>query len=724
MFLQLRSLVSNIKRNDQTICSALILVSSILSSACSDSSTDLTQESSDPNSLLPSEIFTSETALTNAYEHEVKTYRGASSSRLGESVDTLGDINGDGFSEYIIGAPEIGTGTGYVSVQNGVDGSRIFKVSGDNVGDAFGVSVSQLADVDNDGVMDILVGAIYGGPFGNGYVKVLSGIDGSEVHNLSVGSDQIAEFGWRVLGLDDINNDGYGEIVVGTIKDSSSGTIEAGHVRIYSGLDAELMHSYIGNGPYRHLGQSLAQVGDIDGDNTPDLAMGSPIGNAPAYDYAGLVQIVSGLDGSIINTFYGPEQGTSPNDASRFGRSISTAGDLNGDLVPDLVVGAITDATGGANAGKVYVLSGADGSEIFTVISDSAEEFFGESVSGGRDVNQDGVPDIVASGFNGGVVISGADRSILFRTPALLPELSTEGNNNSGGDSNEQPDVKSFGTVKLVEDLNKDGYDDILLGSPLDSANGVFSGKVTLFSGKPADNIEIVDSFESASFADGKDGNSAKYLHSCSIDDQNVGDGQLTISGPIAGCEENSSIISSREIGGELVFSTRVVLDGNPMTMGAGITLAAMSADGTELALLALLRTSVEGFTNDAIILSLGDELAVQAESLGEEPQISEVAIITDDTESYSVPHEIELKINLGREGDSLVAHGSYRELPAEVESQQLAAIPFISMNSAGGPDTVFPLGSSLRFSVIGANQSPGNEFNFSINEVRVTSLE
>ncbi len=79
--------------------------------------------------------------------------------------------------------------------------------------------------------------------------------------------------------------------------------------------------------------------------------------------------------------------------ATRFGRSVSGAGDINRDGYPDLIVGAITDTAGGENAGRVFVYSGADGSELFNIIGEIEGGFFGETVSGGRDINADGVPD-------------------------------------------------------------------------------------------------------------------------------------------------------------------------------------------------------------------------------------------------------------------------------------------------------------------------------------------
>lgn len=664
----------------------------------------------EPIDTFPAQV---DTSLRQIY-----LYQGGEQARLGEAVAGLGDVDGDGIGDYVLAAPELEVGAGYISVHSGADGRRLYRVVGDQSGDAFGISVAASFDIDGDAIEDIIVGAIYGGPVGNGYVRILSGADGSAVHTFTDLASSVSEYGWRVAGPGDLDGDGFGEIVIGTIKDSVDGVTEAGRVRVFSGQTKILLYSFQGSGPFRHLGQSVSGVGDVDQDGYPDFAMGSPIGDSATEQFVGRVAVVSGQEGTLIHEFFGPSADSAQN-ASRFGRSVAGAGDVNGDNVPDIVVGAITYSSTGANpaqsTGKVYVFSGLDGSELFSRDGDIAGGSFGESVSGAGDLNGDGVDDIVATGLYGGLAISGADQSILFRTTQLVPS-----NGTGGAELTNPPEVKSFGMVRVIDDINQDGASELLLGAPLDSTGAMFSGKVLLISGKVLAEQRFEDDFEDDIFADGSAGEPANFLATCGISDADVFNGQMTISGPLNNCDDSTAIITASGYPGEKTVTLQVSFSNGGLVFGEGITLAIIGADGSDIALLALLRTAAQDVFSDAVIITLGDESAVQAEGRGQQPVLTGVSVITQDASDYSFPDIFEMRIILNASGEELLASGSYRSWNKDLTPADIQQIPFIELSvpTGGGAPTVFSAREIHRFGFIGAHTTAGDPFSFAIDSL------
>ena len=299
---------------------------------------------------------------------------------FGNSVSGAGDVNSDGFADLIVGDVRDNFTNGSALVYSGSDGSVLYKFDG-ATSDRLGHSVSGAGDVNGDGFADLIAGAPDGG-----YARVFSGADGSVLHTLTTDSlnDRL---GHSVSGAGDVNGDGFDDLIVGAIDDAENGT-KSGSAWVYSGVDGSVLYTFFGDAEQDRFGISVSGAGDVNGDGFADLIVG--IRTAPSS-----ARVFSGSDGSVLYNF-----SVSPGD--QFGESVSGAGDVNGVGFDDMIVGARLADNNGPTSGSAHVFSGVDGSVLYTFDGDSAGDQFGHSVSSAGDVNGDGLADLVVGASNGG----------------------------------------------------------------------------------------------------------------------------------------------------------------------------------------------------------------------------------------------------------------------------------------------------------------------------------
>ena len=373
---------------------------------------------------------------------------------FGASVSGAGDVNGDGFADLIVGAPNDdnnGTSSGSARVLSGVDGSVLYTFDGDSAGDEFGISVSGAGDVNGDGYDDLIVGA----PFddnngtGSGSARVFSGVDGSILYTFN-GDSAGDWFGYSVSGAGDVDGDGFADVIVGALSDDNNGS-NSGSARVFSGLDGSVLYTFYGDSAGDCFGLSVSGAGDVNGNGYADLIVGAYLDDNNGSQ-SGSARIFSGADGSILYTFDGDSAG------DVFGISVSGVEDVNGDGYHDVIVGALFDDNPytGTTSGSARVFSGVDGSVLYTFYGDSASDRFGFSVSGAGDVNGDGFADLIVGAYQ-------------EKSPWPLPGYARAFSGLDGivlytldGDS---PGDHLGISVSGAEDVNGDGFDDLIVGA-------------------------------------------------------------------------------------------------------------------------------------------------------------------------------------------------------------------------------------------------------------------
>jgi hypothetical protein len=416
------------------------------------------------------------------------------SAHFGFSVSGAGDVNGDGYSDVIVGAyryndGETNEGAAFVyhGSSSGLSATADWSAESDQANAYFGYSVSSAGDVYGNGYSDVIVGAVgYDNVESNEgraflYRGSSSGLTSSPYWTAE--SDKVsARFGCSVSSAGDVNGDGYSDVIVGA-DFYNNGESEEGAAFVYlgsysSGLDSNAAWTVEANQTYARFGHSVSSAGDVNGDGYSDVIVG-------AYTYddgetdEGKVFLYYGDPSGLSDSAYRTKERNQA--GAGFGCSVSSAGDVNGDGYSDVIVGAYAYDNGQSNEGRAFLYSGRTGITTWTAESNQENAFFGSSVSGAGDVNNDGYSDVIVGvyRYDDGETEEGA----AFGYYGGFHGLSDSADWSAESDQ----DSAYFGTsVSSAGDVNGDGYSDVIVGANRYENGESEEGAAFVYHGSPS----------------------------------------------------------------------------------------------------------------------------------------------------------------------------------------------------------------------------------------------
>ena len=396
-------------------------------------------------------------------------------------VSGAGDVNGDGYSDVIVGAGlysnvEVGEGAVFIyqGSVTGINTTTPAIIESNQAGAQFGNSVACAGDVDKNGFSDVIVGAyLYDNVLhtDEGAAFIYQGSAGGIITTAAAmmeSNQDGANFGRDLAGAGDVDGDGYSDVIVGAWY-YDNGENNEGAAFVYHGSGAGIITTPAAvlesNQADANMGVSVASAGDVNGDGYSDVIVG-------AYFYDNVLH----TDEGAAFVYHGSLTGISTTaavmlevnqDASRFGAAVACAGDVNGDGYSDVIVGAYFYDNGQIDEGAAFIYQGSP-TGISNVIAATLESnqsgsLFGLAVSSAGDVNGDGYSDVIVGAFNYDNVLY-TDEGAAFIYNGSPNGLSAAQTQILSPANQDQASIAV--SLAGAGDVNGDGYSDVIIGAP------------------------------------------------------------------------------------------------------------------------------------------------------------------------------------------------------------------------------------------------------------------
>ena len=309
---------------------------------------------------------------------------------FGHSVIPVPDLSGDGLADVVVSAPHAtrkGHLQGVVMARSPLTGEELWKRT-DAASDNLGWDVALAGDQDGDGRTDLFVGAP---GYETGHVHLLSGKDGKVLRTFAP-RDEGASFGWYVARLDDLDGDGHADLAVGAPYAKAADAAVIGGAWVFSSASGKELQHWRGTDRRSAFGTIVAAVADVDGDGKGDVAVTAPATEDQQRTLPGELYIYSSATGAELRHWSGSQPG------EIFARMVVGAGDLDGDGIEDVAIGAPWHRRGADDrVGRVELRAGRSGALLAEFFGEHADCWFGWHIRRAPDPEGHGRPALLIS---------------------------------------------------------------------------------------------------------------------------------------------------------------------------------------------------------------------------------------------------------------------------------------------------------------------------------------